>query len=127
MRLPCDPRRPFHEFSSLLIARVNNCLDGAQAFLEELILFNQSPTLSLNFIFDKLLVTLKSLKVLLASVHLTSRAAIRRGAAETRVQGLPELNDFHRVLIADAGNFTHVLVLEKSMHFTEEIVKKHCS
>ena len=125
LRLLRYPRRSLHELGPLLVPGVNDCLDGSQALLEDLVFLNQLFALSLQFICDESFIPFEGLEVLFASVRGANLA--RAGTAETRVKGLAQFDDLHRMFVANAGYLAHVCVLQQGVHLSEEIIEKQGS
>jgi hypothetical protein len=81
--------------------------------------------LTLQLVFNKLLVALESLEVFFRSLSLGSGAdGGQTGTAKLGLEVFPKFDDFNRVLISDSCNLSHALVLEKGMNLPEEVIEK---
>ena len=81
--------------------------------------------MTLQLILNKLLIALESLKVFFRSLSLGSCAdGGHAGTAKLGLEVFPKFDYFNRVLVSDSCDLSHALILEKSMDFTEEVIKK---
>ena len=84
--------------------------------------------MTLQFIFNELLVALESLEVFFRSLSLGSGAdGGQTGTAKLGLKVFSKLDNFNRVLVSNSCDLSHALVLEKGMNLTEEVIEKQGS